>query len=84
MKTGSIIKHGSLFFFMQDGYTPAIAASQNGHTETLALLLTHKVDVNSADKVQPLKLFSSLNYSVACNSLELQDKDISVSYYQRF
>ena len=50
MKT-CIIKHGSLFF-MQDGDTPAIFASQEGHTETLALLLANNADVNSADKVQ--------------------------------
>jgi ankyrin repeat protein len=41
---------------MQDGNTPAIVASINGHTETLALLLANKADVNSADKVQKFKL----------------------------
>jgi ankyrin repeat protein len=49
-------------FFMQNGIpvTPAIAASHNGHTETLALLLANKADVNLADKVQQFKLFSCL------------------------
>jgi ankyrin repeat protein len=45
---------------MQDGYTPAIVASQYGHTETLALLLANKADVNSANKVQQFKIFSCL------------------------
>jgi ankyrin repeat protein len=45
---------------MQDGDTPAIAASLNGHTETLALLLANKADVNSAVKVQHFKSFSYL------------------------
>jgi ankyrin repeat protein len=50
-----IIKHGSLFFFMQDGETPSIAASLNGHTETLALLLSNKAHIDDANKVQQLK-----------------------------
>jgi ankyrin repeat protein len=36
---------------MQDGATPAYIASQEGHTETLALLLANKADINAADKV---------------------------------
>ncbi len=59
---------------MQYGDTPAIAASLNGHTETLALLLANKADVNSADKVQKFKLYSCLQFIYN----ELQDKDISV------
>jgi hypothetical protein len=46
------MKHGSLIFCIQYSYTPAVVASLNGRTETLALLLANKVDVNSADKVQ--------------------------------
>jgi ankyrin repeat protein len=65
---------------MQDGNTPAIVASQEGHTQTLALLLANKADVNAADKVQQLKLLSCLKLIYN----ELQDKDICVSYYQRF
>ena len=65
---------------MQDGNTPAIEASLNGHTETLALLLANKADVNSANKVQQFKLFSCLYFI----DNELQDKDISFSSYQRF
>jgi hypothetical protein len=56
MKT-CIIKHGSLFFFMQDGTTPAIKASREGHTETLALLLANKADINAATKVHQFKIF---------------------------
>jgi ankyrin repeat protein len=38
-------------FYFQDGCTPAFIASQNGHTETLALLLENKADANAADEV---------------------------------
>jgi ankyrin repeat protein len=48
-----IIVHVS--FFMQYGSTPAYVASQNGHTETVALLLANKADINSADSVQQFK-----------------------------
>jgi ankyrin repeat protein len=52
----SILKHAYLLnmvhlcFCIQDGNAPAIVASQYGHTETLALLLANKADVNSANK----------------------------------
>ena len=42
---------------MQDGATPAYIASENGHTETLALLLANKADINAASEVQQLKIF---------------------------
>ncbi len=42
---------------MQDGSSPAYAASQDGHTETLALLLANKADINAADMVQQFKIF---------------------------
>ncbi len=45
---------------MQDGTTPAYAASEYGHTETLALLLEHKADINAASQVQQFKLFKYL------------------------
>jgi hypothetical protein len=45
---------------MQGGYIPAFMASQNGHTETLALLLANKADINAADKVQQFKIFEYL------------------------
>jgi ankyrin repeat protein len=45
---------------MQDGWTSAIVASDNGHTETLALLLANKADINAANKVQQFKLFKYL------------------------
>jgi hypothetical protein len=42
---------------MQDGRTPAFAASQGGRTETLALLLLNNANVNAACKVQRIKIF---------------------------
>ncbi len=45
---------------MQYGATPALAASRNGHTQTLALLLTNKADINAARIVQQLKIFKYL------------------------
>ena len=42
---------------MQDGTTPAYIASQNGHTETVALLLANQVDINAASDVQQFKIF---------------------------
>jgi ankyrin repeat protein len=42
---------------MQDGYTPAHVASENGHTETVALLLANKADINSANKVQQFRIY---------------------------
>jgi hypothetical protein len=36
---------------MQDGLTPAFAASENGQTESLAHLLAKKADINAATKV---------------------------------
>jgi hypothetical protein len=58
---------------MQDGATPAFIASQNGHTETLALLLANKVDINAASEVQQFKIFK---YLLLIEN-ELQDFDIS-------
>jgi hypothetical protein len=45
---------------MQDGATSAFIASEEGHTETLALLLANKADINVADKVQQFKIFKYL------------------------
>jgi hypothetical protein len=45
---------------MQDGSTPAYVASAKGHTETLALLLANKADINAAKKVQQFKVFKYL------------------------
>jgi ankyrin repeat protein len=42
---------------MQGGFTPAYIASQNGHTETVALLLANKADINAASNVQQFKMF---------------------------
>ncbi len=42
---------------MQYGFTPAYIASENGHTETLAVILSYKVDINAANMVQQFKIF---------------------------
>jgi hypothetical protein len=60
-------------FCMQNGTTPAYKASQNGHTETLALLLANKADIHAARKVQRFKIF---NYLRLINN-ELQDFKIA-------
>ncbi len=53
---------------MQDGWTSACTASQNGHTETVALLLANKADINAANKVHQFKIFKYL--SVIDNEVE--------------
>jgi ankyrin repeat protein len=45
---------------LQDGATPLIIASFDGHTEIAALLLANKAEVNFADKVQQFKMFKYL------------------------
>jgi ankyrin repeat protein len=45
---------------MQIGATPAYMASLKGHTETVALLLANKADINAATKVQQFKIFKCL------------------------
>jgi hypothetical protein len=45
---------------MQDGFTPAYTASEEGHTETVALLLANKADINAASKVQQFRIFKYL------------------------
>jgi hypothetical protein len=62
---------------MQDGFTPAYVASQNGLTETLALLLANKADINAAKKAQQLKIFKF----VLLIDNELQDFYIVFVYY---
>jgi len=57
---------------MQGGFTPAHIASQNGHTETVALLLAKQADINAADKVQHFKIFKYLKLI----DNELQDFNI--------
>jgi ankyrin repeat protein len=46
---------------MQNGNTPVYKASQNGHTETVALLLANEADVNSANKVHQFVIFDHLS-----------------------
>ena len=65
---------------MQIGTTPAHIASRKGHTETLALLLANKADINAAMKVQQLKIFNSL-LLIETNFMILT---LLFSYYQRF
>ncbi len=45
---------------MQDGFTPAYGASEEGHTQTVALLLANKADINAATEVQHFKIFKYL------------------------
>ena len=45
---------------MQSGATPAYIASEKGHTETVALLLANKADINAAERVQQFKIFKYL------------------------
>ena len=45
---------------MQNGATPAYIASENGHTEILALLLANKADIYAANEVQQFKIFKYL------------------------
>ena len=45
---------------MQVGFTPAHVASGRGQTETLALLLANKADINAANNVQQFKIFKYL------------------------
>jgi ankyrin repeat protein len=70
---------------MQGGFTPVYIASENGHTETVALLLANKADINAACEVQQFKI---LKYLLLIHN-ELQDFNIaffilSTNYYQRF
>jgi hypothetical protein len=58
---------------MQGGFTPAFLASENGHTETLALLLANKADINAASEVLQFKIF---NYLLLID-IELQDFNIA-------
>ncbi len=45
---------------MQDGFTPAYVASEQGNTEIVAVLLANKADINAASKVSSLKIFKYL------------------------
>ena len=58
---------------MQHGTTPAHVASLDGHTETVALLLANKADINAANKVQQCKIFK---YLLLIDN-ELQDFNIA-------
>ncbi len=40
-----------IFFFSQDGETPAAMAADGGRTQALALLLENKADANAIDQV---------------------------------
>jgi ankyrin repeat protein len=45
---------------MQDGTTPAYIASENGHTEALALLLANKAEINAASMLHQFIIFKYL------------------------
>jgi hypothetical protein len=60
---------------MQDGFTPAFAASEQGQTKTLALLLANKADINAASKVQQT-FIKILKYLQVIDS-ELEDFNIA-------
>ena len=47
-RTHGLFTHGVC---MQDGNTPLLLASDNGHRETVEVLLAHKADVNAKSKV---------------------------------
>ncbi len=47
-----------LCFFLQEGYTAIMVASQNGHTETVQLLLEHSANVNQQSQVIIMKYSS--------------------------
>jgi ankyrin repeat protein len=60
---------------MQRAVTAVFRASQQGHTETVALLLANKADINAADEVQQFKIFKYL--SVIDNELE----DFNIAFF---
>jgi ankyrin repeat protein len=64
---------------MQYGATPAHVASQHGHTETLALLLANKADINAASKVQQFQIFK---YLKPINNELCTSKPLLFTYYQ--
>jgi hypothetical protein len=66
---------------MQNGSTPAYIASLNGNTETLALLLANKADINAAIKVQQFKIIKYLLFFLTTN---LKTLTLLFSYYRRF
>ena len=52
-------------FLPQDGVTPLYVASQNGHSETVTILLRNGAGVNMADDVRN-------NYCTYCSPWQLQ------------
>jgi hypothetical protein len=77
------------FFCMQDGITPVYMASEDGHTDTVALLLTNKADINAASKVQQFKIFKYIwlidnelqDFKIAFFILSTILAHISMNYY---
>jgi hypothetical protein len=74
---------------MQNGTTLAYVASQHGHTETLALLLANKADINTVNEVQQFKLFKYLylidnelhNFNIAFFMLSTTLAHENMNYY---
>jgi ankyrin repeat protein len=62
---------------MQNGSTPVFIASQNGLTETLALLLANKADPNAASKVHQFKIFKC--FQLIDNELH----DFNIPFYNQ-
>jgi hypothetical protein len=60
---------------MQEGFTPAFLFSYNGDSETVALLLANKADINAATEVQQFRIFKYLR--VIHNELE----DFNIAFF---
>ena len=41
-----------LKFMMQDGITPLMGASQNGHIDVIKILVLHRANINTRDLVR--------------------------------
>jgi hypothetical protein len=52
------LKYFFFRFCVQNGRTLAYLASQRGHTETLALLLSNNADVNAAANVKYSRIYN--------------------------
>jgi ankyrin repeat protein len=66
---------------MNDGATPAYVASQNGHTDVLALLLKNGADVNLAvnDGRTPAHIASQSGYTDVLAILQEKGADVNAS-----
>jgi ankyrin repeat protein len=60
---------------MQDGWTLALTASHKGHTETVALLLANKADINAANKVHQFKISKYLSV------IDNENEDLNIAIF---